>query len=100
MLRRDSRLASADPKDPSKPVPHPVVWFPTQKIVIVDENENSISYEIVFQKPAEGWFGFFLEFSFKSLNNSVNIVTTETNVIPEFFPIEDCFSNECFGNLV
>lgn len=98
--RRDFRLASADPKDPSKPVPHPVVWFSTQKEVLVYEKKDSITYEIAFPKPTDGWFGFFLEFSFRNLDNSVNIVTTETNVIPEFFPFEDCFSNECFGSLV
>ncbi|RNA00190.1 hypothetical protein BpHYR1_036609, partial [Brachionus plicatilis] len=27
-----------------------------------------------------------------NLDNSVNTVTTETNVIPEFFPFEDCFN--------
>lgn len=98
--RRDFRLLIADPNDPNKPIPHPVVWFSTNKNIKITDNSNSVLYEIAFEKPLNKWLGFFLQFNFKSLENSVNIVTTETNIIPEFFPHEDCSRETCKGTLV
>lgn len=98
--RRDFRLLIGDPNDPSKPIPHPVVWFSTEKNILVTENSKSVLYEIAFEKPLNKWLGFFLQFNFKSIENSVNIVTTETNIVPEFFPHEDCSRETCKGKLV
>ncbi|CAF0930838.1 unnamed protein product [Brachionus calyciflorus] len=98
--RRDFRLIAADPNDPSKPIPHPVVWLSTQKEIIVTEKPNAITFEIAFNKPSNYWLGFFLQFNFKTIDSSDNIVTTETNIIPEVYPFEDCTRESCKGKLV
>lgn len=98
--RRDFRLVIADPNDSSKEIPHPVIWFSTEKNILINETESEIIYETAFKKPFNGWLGFFLQFNFKGLDYSVNIVTTETNIIPETFPFEDCSRQSCTGKLV
>ncbi|RMZ97242.1 autocrine proliferation repressor A-like [Brachionus plicatilis] len=98
--RRDFRLVIADPNDSSKEIPHPVVWFSTDKNILTNETKSEIFYEIAFKKPYSGWLGFFLQFNFKGLDYSVNVVTTETNIVPETFPFDDCSRESCLGKLV
>ena len=59
-----------------------------------------IIYEIAYPKPLSGWFGFFMQLSFPGVEGAESIVTTETNIIPETFPYEDCYREGCGGVLV
>lgn len=78
----------------------PITWTSTQEGIIVEEKQGEIKYSIAMQRPSNGWLGFFFEFSFPGLHGSINKVTTETNIVPEWYPYEDCSKLSCFGNLV
>jgi hypothetical protein len=97
--RRDFRLVAADPNT-GKPIPHPVIWESSKTVVQTVETSTQIKYQVAFLRPISGWFGFFIQFSFPGLDNTVLEVTTETNVIPETYPFPDCTTDSCYGKLV
>jgi hypothetical protein len=98
--RRDFRLLVGDPRDPSKPFAHPVIWFANYHNLKTSESSHQITYEATFPLPRFGYFGYFIQFTFDGPFNTVNIITTETNVIPETFPFPDCSGESCYGKLV
>jgi len=100
--RIDFRLVIGDPNNPSSALPHPVVWKSTTKYITSKESESGINYQVAFVRPLPEtfWFGFFVQFSFAGPDNSVLQVTTETNIIPETWPVPDCYRESCFGKLV
>jgi hypothetical protein len=75
--RRDFRLVIGDPSDPSKAIPHPVVWESSKKILSKTETSTSIVYRTTFLKPISGWLAFFIQLSFEGIENSVIEITTE-----------------------
>ena len=77
-----------------------VIWFSTTNGLTVTETDQTITYQIAFKNPPYGWLGFFIAFSFPGLQDTVLQVTTETNVIPEYYPFADCSGENCFGTLV
>lgn len=99
-FRRDFRLVVGDPNNPDGAVLHPVIWFDSEKIVKKIETDTVGAYEVAFQRPLSGWFAFFLQFSFKGVEYSANTITTETNIIPETYPFDDCSGDTCYGKLV
>lgn len=78
----------------------PITWTSTQEGILIEESSGQIKYTMVMPRPTTGWLGFFLEFSFQGLHGSVNKVTTEINIIPEWYPFEDCTKLSCVGTLV
>ena len=75
-----------------------VIWFKGNKSLrLVIETDTTIKYEAAFKRSSFGYLGFFIQFSFE---NSVNEITTETNIIPEYFPFPDCTLEGCIGKLV
>ena len=98
--RRDFRLFILNPDDPAKPKPNLVPWESTRDKIIKTETDSSIIYEISYPKPLSGWFGFFFQLSFPGIDGAETIVTSETNIIPETFPFEDCYREGCGGVLV
>lgn len=101
--RRDFRLVIADPNHPGgSPILHPVIWLNSEKLVTRNETNTAGTYEVAFRRPAPnaGWFGFFLQFSFAGVEYSTNVITTETNIIPETYPFADCTADSCYGTLV
>ncbi|CAF0930820.1 unnamed protein product [Brachionus calyciflorus] len=97
-VRRDFRQTYLSPN--GLPTFRPLNWTSTQSGIHIYKNEDKIKYTIAFERKTNGWFGFFLEFYFPGLQGSTNIVTTETNIIPEFYPFEDCTRSSCIGRLV
>ena len=89
-----------NPADPSKPLPNIVPWESTTRMISKTTTADYIQYEIAFPKPISGWFGFFLQLSFPGVDGAESILTTETNIIPETFPFEDCYREGCGGVLV
>ncbi|CAF0918037.1 unnamed protein product [Brachionus calyciflorus] len=81
--RRDFRLVIGDPNDPSKAIPHPVVWLTDSKVLTVKEETNRITYEAAFLIPTTHWLGFFIQFSFPGLENSVLQITTGSYLIAQ-----------------
>ena len=49
--RRDFRLVVGAPNDPTKAVPHPVVWLNTNDSLIINETPTKITYRAAFIKP-------------------------------------------------
>jgi hypothetical protein len=47
--------------------------------------------------PFSGWLGFFIEFEFKGVEGKVLKLSTETNIIPSFYPFDDCYKEKCIG---
>ena len=45
--------------------------------------------------PLDVWLGFFIEFQFENMKNTILKLTTETNIIPNIYPFKDCFKEAC-----
>lgn len=76
-----------------------VVWL-TADVLRIKEEKDKINYEAAFLIPFDHWLGFFIQFTFSGLEDSSLQVTTETNIIPEYYPFEDCTFDSCYGKLV
>jgi len=50
--------------------------------------------------PSSGWNAFFFELSFSGPDGSVLDLTSETLVIPDTFPSDDCHDEQCLGTIV
>jgi PhoPQ-activated pathogenicity-related protein len=100
--RIDFRLVIGDPNKPGGAIPHPVVWKSTKKYITSQETSTSINYQSSFIRPLPNtfWFAFFVQFSFPGPDNSILVVTTETNIIPETWAFPDCYRESCYGSLV
>jgi hypothetical protein len=68
--------------------------------LVKTETNEQITYEIAFKNPPSGWLGFFIEFYFAGLEDSVLQATTETNIIPDTYPFPDCRGQGCYGTLL
>ena len=81
---------------------NPVVWVASEKDIVVNETANTVTYLYVINRPIENgiWKGFFLEFEFPYLDKNYLVVTTETNIVPEWYPFPDCYGVGCYGKLV
>ncbi|KAL5018445.1 hypothetical protein ScPMuIL_004167, partial [Solemya velum] len=93
--RRDFRLLVASPDDPTKPFPHPVIWFKTSA-----ESKGNNTFVAQFSKPTEGWLAFFIQVTFQGVGDAILEFTTETMIIPDTFPFPDCHGSNCTGSLV
>ncbi|XP_050394472.1 autocrine proliferation repressor protein A [Patella vulgata] len=93
--RRDFRLLVGTPGDPSKPLPHPVIWLRDD---VKDMGNNTYVAEI--DKPFVGWTAFFVQVTFPGVADSVLEFTTETQIVPDIFPFPDCQGASCLGVLV
>ncbi|ESO95659.1 hypothetical protein LOTGIDRAFT_231895 [Lottia gigantea] len=94
--RRDFRLAAADPNNPKGFVPQPIIWL---KAPVT--NPMVGLYEVYFDNPPTGWLGFFIQLSFNGLDaDSDFMFTTQTQIIPNYFPFPDCQGADCLGTLV
>jgi hypothetical protein len=66
----------------------------------IKETDQLIKYEAVFQRSDFGYMGFFIQFVFDTVDNTSLVITTETNITPEYFPFPDCTLEACYGNLI
>ncbi|CAH1802107.1 unnamed protein product [Owenia fusiformis] len=99
--RRDFRWFIRSIEEPEEVDLNLVVWEDASAdVVTVTEDEE---YYVEFDRPAEGWLGFFIEVDF-ILNDSEASVfegTTELNVVPNTWPFPFCSNPlECTGSLV
>ncbi|KAI3379567.1 hypothetical protein SNEBB_009555 [Seison nebaliae] len=95
--RRDFRLLIADPNDPKKIIPNPVIWFKEHTVQKISENQYIATYPI----PEIGWLGFFVEATFTAFDTISDFaITTETVIIPDEYPFPNCSGVECYGTLV
>jgi len=59
------------------------------------KNINRVYNKASFEIPFSGWLGFFIEFELKGIEGKVIKLSTETNIIPSFYPFDDCFKEKC-----
>lgn len=99
--RRDFRLFIQDQQTGEYHM-NPVVWVADEKNVVAEGSGSSITYTYAIERPAadDVWRGFFLEFAFGYPDKNYLIVTTETNIVPEWYPYPDCTRDACYGKLV
>lgn len=77
-----------------------VIWYKTTNVLSKVETDSTITYTATFANPDYGWLGYFIQMSFPSIESSMFVITTETNIIPETYPFEDCTLDSCYGTLV
>jgi hypothetical protein len=47
-----------------------------------------------------GWEGFYVQVNFPGPDGTVLELTTETQIIPDTYPVNDCYADSCYGTLV
>lgn len=95
-----------------QPIEQSIIWI--SDLVAFSYNLQSngpfkFKYAIDRQLNPNKYTAFYLQASLKlknyQMSNQLNedqlfIVSTDTNIIPEYNPIADCNDIECYGNLV
>ncbi|CAF1107718.1 unnamed protein product [Didymodactylos carnosus] len=97
--RRDFRLVIGDPNHPGKAIVNPVFWL-TQAIGQQVVNSTKTVYTLTIANPLEGWEGFFIQVNFPGPQGTALELTTETLIIPDTYPTDDCSGDGCYGTLV
>jgi len=97
--RRDFRLVIADPNHPGKAIINPVFWL-NQAIGQQVVNSTKTVYTLTIANPLEGWEGFFIQVNFPGPQGTALELTTETLIIPDTYPTDDCSGDGCYGTLV
>lgn len=117
-IRRDFRLAIADPNNPGKAKLNPVIWFTQSVKTEVSfcevlhwpddflhlfcqlETPSTIVYSLTIERPLTGWEGFYIEATFPGVQSTNIQLTTETQIIRDTYPASDCHGTSCMGTLV
>jgi hypothetical protein len=47
-----------------------------------------------------GWEAFFIQATFPGSDGTALELTTETQIIPDTYPVDDCSGASCIGTLV
>ncbi len=62
---------------------------------------STISYLLTVPIPSDGrWIGAFIQAAFPGREGSTLTLTTETLILPNTYPVEECIDQECYGQLV
>ncbi len=84
-----------------------IPWIEVRKeILFAIDSKIKVSHTIQSNNTDAYWTGFYLNFKFDLSQSCTlqpqNIVSfsTEANIIPEYFPIPDCFGPSCVGPIV
>ena len=57
-------------------------------------------YSLTIATPTSGWEGFFIQANFPGPDGTALELTTETQIIPDTYPTNDCYGDGCIGTLV
>ncbi|KAJ8037101.1 Autocrine proliferation repressor protein A [Holothuria leucospilota] len=93
--RRDFRLAIAKEINSTEIVLQRIVY----RDIGVGQPEPNV-YQAVIKLPKSGWNCFFIEMFFEGPDGHQIAMTTEVNIVPNTFPVEECFNEECISRLV
>jgi len=96
--RRDFRLVIGDPNHPGKAMANPVLWFTTA--IDTKTQGQTITYTLTVANPLTGWEGLFIQVNFPGPDGTALELTTETLIIPDTYPTDDCVGAACIGTLV
>ncbi|CAF3173165.1 unnamed protein product [Rotaria socialis] len=98
-LRRDFRQAKLDPGIGSIVV-NPIIWTNTA-VQFEGQIGATISYSLSVSIPRDGyWVAAFLQATFPGREGTTLILTTETLILPNTYPVKECHDQECYGQLV
>ena len=70
------------------------------KFVVQIETDEQLVYSLTIENPLNGWEGFLIEADFLGPQGTVLQLTTETQIIPNTYPSDDCHQATCAGSLV
>jgi hypothetical protein len=58
-------------------------------------------YSLTLPIPSDGyWIGAFVQATFPGPDGTKLILTTETLILPNTYPVKECTDQECYGKLV
>ncbi|CAF3879539.1 unnamed protein product [Adineta steineri] len=98
--KRDFRQKVLDPAT-GKVVPNPVVWVQENENIEISQVDETVYFTFKSYFPPEGhWEGMFIQFTFPGSDNTTLILTTETLILPNKYPADPCFGQQCYGTLV
>jgi len=69
-------------------------------VVIEAQTPTTIVYSATVEHPMSGWEAFFIQANFPGPDGTALELTTETQIIPDTYPIPDCSGAGCIGTLV
>lgn len=61
---------------------------------------TTIVYSLTIENPIDGWEGFLIQVNFPGPDGTALELTTETQIIPDTYPTDDCHDTQCWGTLV
>ncbi|CAK8676928.1 unnamed protein product [Clavelina lepadiformis] len=95
--RRDFRLLKANISNPlGDPIVQANIWHHYDV-----ESMGNMKYRATFNTPLNGhWRAFFIQMTFPGPNGTMLEMTTETKIIPDKFPFQECHMDGCKGDLV
>jgi hypothetical protein len=71
-------------------------------VLFLQGESNSIaSYSLIVPIPSDGrWIAAFIQAIFPGREGTTLTLTTETIVLPNTYPVEECYDQGCYGELV
>ncbi|CAF0920128.1 unnamed protein product [Rotaria sordida] len=98
-LRRDFRRAKLDQSN-GNVVINPVIWSNTA-VQFEGQIGSTASYSLIVPIPTDGhWVAAFLQATFSGREGTILTLTTETIILPNTYPVQECHDQECYGKLV
>ncbi len=68
--------------------------------MLQSQTATTAVYSLTIENPLSGWEAFFIQANFPGLDGTVLELTTNTQIIPDTYPIGDCSGITCMGTLV
>ncbi|CAF3942961.1 unnamed protein product [Rotaria sordida] len=99
ILKRDFRRAKLD-QTYGNVVFNPIIWTNTA-VQFEEQTGSTISYSLIVSIPTDGyWIAALLQASFSGREGTTLTLTTETLILPNTYPVKECYDQECYGRLV
>ncbi|CAF4276624.1 unnamed protein product, partial [Rotaria sordida] len=58
-------------------------------------------YSLIVPMPTDGyWITALFQASFSGREGTTLTLTTETLILPNTYPVKECYDQECYGRLV
>ncbi|CAF1026861.1 unnamed protein product [Adineta ricciae] len=96
--KRDFRQSKLDSS--GKVVSSGIVWANTA-VQLESQSATSAIYTIVVPIPSDGyWTATYIQASFPGPDSTTLILTTESLILPNTYPIPECKDQGCYGTLV
>ncbi len=65
------------------------------------ESNSIATYSLIVPIPSDGyWIAALIQAAFPGREGTTLTLTTETIILPNTYPVEECYDQECYGQLV